>query len=67
MGGAMRALEPHGCCDVSLGTNTVLLDDDARVSDVGDWNSGEAASVPLCAHHAQMYRAPMLERKCGIP
>ena len=64
--GQMRPLAPHGCGDLACSEDTVLLDEDATVSDIRPPAPGQNGSVSLCTHHRQLYLSASAKRKCGV-
>ena len=64
--GQMRPLAPHGCGDLSCNEETILLDEDAAVSDIRPPAPGQNGSVSLCTHHRQLYLSASAKRKCGV-
>ena len=53
--GQMRPLAPHGCGDLACSEETILLDEDAAVSDIRPPAPGQNGTVGLCTHHRQLY------------
>ena len=64
--GHMRPLSPHGCGDLACGEETILLDEDAAVSDIRPPAPGQNGTVSLCTHHRQLYLSASAKRKCGV-
>ena len=64
--GQMRPLAPHGCGDLACSEDTILLDEDATVSDIRPPVPGQNGSVSLCTHHRQLYLSASAKRKCGV-
>ena len=64
--GHMRPLSPHGCGDLACSEETILLDEDAAVSDIRPPAPGQNGTVSLCTHHRQLYLSASAKRKCGV-
>ena len=64
--GHMRPLAPHGCGDLACNEETILLDEDAAVSDIRPPAPGQNGVVSLCTHHRQLYLSASAKRKCGV-
>ena len=64
--GQMKPLAPHGCGDLACNEDTILLDEDAAVSDIRPPAPGQNGSVSLCTHHRQLYLSASAKRKCGV-
>ena len=62
-----RPLQHEDCRDRGLAEPTVLLAEDAAISEVDPPRPGEVVRLCLCAHHAQKYCSTFGGRKCCIP
>ncbi|MGB1607886.1 MAG: hypothetical protein ACPIOQ_84945, partial [Promethearchaeia archaeon] len=65
-GNKVRPLCERGCRDAAEKVPTILLREDAQVSDIPLPSDGTHGVVRLCGHHAGMYVKARMQSKCSV-